>query len=166
MINKTVVRYNLHIYQCQLLSCVQLFATPWTIAHQAPLSMEFSRQEYWNGLPFPPPGDLPDPGVEPRSLALQTDSLLSEPPGKHTSIRLTKIKKTNPTKYRQIYGGSGMFMHCREECKLLQPFQKLQSNVYLQLDPAIPLLDNCSGEIKALCPYKTLHIKCSWQLYF
>ena len=81
--------------------------------------MEFSRQKYWNGLPFSPPGDLPDPGVEPRSLALQTDSLLSEPPGKHTSIRLTKIKKTNPTKYRQIYGGSGMFMHCREECKLL-----------------------------------------------
>ena len=47
------------------LSCVQLFATPWTVAYQAPLSMEFSRQEYWSGLPFPSPGDLPDPGVEP-----------------------------------------------------------------------------------------------------
>ena len=64
------------------LSCVQLFATPWTVAYQAPLSMGFSRQEYWSGLPFPSPGDLPDPGIEPRSPALRTDSLLSEPPGK------------------------------------------------------------------------------------
>ena len=55
---------------------------PWTVAHQAPLSMEFSGQEYWSGLPFPSPGDLPDPGIEPRSLALQADSLPSEPPGK------------------------------------------------------------------------------------
>ena len=48
-------------------SCVQLFATLWTVAHQAPLSVKFSRQEYWNGLPYPPPGDLPDPGMEPKS---------------------------------------------------------------------------------------------------
>ena len=59
-----------------------LFATPWTVAHQAPLSMGFSRQEYWSGLPFPSPGDLPDPGIEPRSPALQADPLTSEPPGK------------------------------------------------------------------------------------
>ena len=64
------------------LSCVQLFGTPWTIAHQAPPSMEFSRQEYWSELPFPSPGDLPDPGIEPGSPALQADALLSEPPGK------------------------------------------------------------------------------------
>ena len=63
------------------LSRVRLFVTPWTVAYQAPLSMEFSRQEYWSGLPCPP-GDLPDPGVEPRSPALQADALLSEPPGK------------------------------------------------------------------------------------
>ena len=49
-------------------SCVQLFDTPWTVAKQAPLSMGFSRQEYWSGLPFPSPGDLPDPGMEPTSL--------------------------------------------------------------------------------------------------
>ena len=48
-------------------SCVQLFATLWTVAHQAPLSVKFSRQEYWSGLPYPPPGDLPDPGMEPKS---------------------------------------------------------------------------------------------------
>ena len=56
--------------------------TPWTIAQQAPLSMEFSRQEYWSRLPFPSPGDLPNTEMKPRSPALQADSLLSEPPGK------------------------------------------------------------------------------------
>ena len=56
--------------------------TPWTVAYQAPLSMRISRQEYWSGLPCPPPGDLPDPQIEPRSPALQADSLPSEPPGK------------------------------------------------------------------------------------
>ena len=64
------------------LSCVRLFATPWTVAHQAPPSMGFSRQEYWSGLPFSSPGDLPDPGIEPRSPAIQADALTSEPPGK------------------------------------------------------------------------------------
>jgi len=58
------------------------FATPWTIARQAPLSMNFSRQEYWSGLPFPPPGDLLNPGIQPRSPALQRDFLSSEPAGK------------------------------------------------------------------------------------
>ena len=64
------------------LSHVQLFVTPWTIAYQAPLSMGFSRQEYWSGLPFPSPGDLPNSGIEPESPALQADALPSEPPGK------------------------------------------------------------------------------------
>ena len=69
----------------QSLSHVQLFATPWTVAFQATLSMGFSRQEYWSGLPFPSPRDLPNPGVEPiagRSPALQADSLPAERPGK------------------------------------------------------------------------------------
>ena len=64
------------------LSRVPLFVTPWTVAYQAPLSMGFSRQEYWSGLPFPSPGDLPDPGIEPRSPAFQADALTTEPPGK------------------------------------------------------------------------------------
>ena len=63
-------------------SCVQLFATLWTVACQAPLSMGFPRQEYWNGLPCPSPGHLPDPGMEPLSPALQVDSLATEPSGK------------------------------------------------------------------------------------
>ena len=66
------------------LSHVRLFATLWTVAHQAPLSMGFTRQEYWSGVPFPSPGDLPDPGIEPWSPALQADALPCEPPGKPT----------------------------------------------------------------------------------
>ena len=63
-------------------SHVQLLAAPWTVAHQAPLSMGFFRQEYWSGSPCPPPGDLPDPGIKPGSPTLQADSLPTEPPGK------------------------------------------------------------------------------------
>ena len=63
-------------------SPVQLFATPWNVACQAPLSMGFSRQAYWSGSPFPSPGDLPNPGIKPGSPTLRADSLPSEPPGK------------------------------------------------------------------------------------
>ena len=65
-------------------SHVWLFVTPWTVAHQVPPSMEFSRQEYWSRLPFPSPGDLPNPGIKPRSPALQADAIPSEPPGNPT----------------------------------------------------------------------------------
>ena len=60
--------------------------SPWTVACQAPQSLEFSRLEYWSGLPFPPPGDLPDPGIEPRSPALRVDCLPSDPPGKPVCV--------------------------------------------------------------------------------
>ena len=78
---------SVHMVVC-VLSCfsrVLLFLTLQTVAHQAPLSMGFSRREYWSGLPCSPPGDLPNPGIEPTfpvSLALQADSLSIEPPGK------------------------------------------------------------------------------------
>ena len=77
------------------LSHVRLFVTPWTVAYQAPPSMEFSRQEYWSGLPFPSPEDLPNSGTEPGFPALQTGALLSEPPGKPLcpAARLKKKKK-------------------------------------------------------------------------
>ena len=74
------------------LSHVRLFATPWTVAPQAPPYMGFSRQEYWSGLPFPSPGDLPDPGIEPRSPSLQADALPSELKG------LEAVKWTWPIK--------------------------------------------------------------------
>ena len=79
------------------LSCVRLFATPWTVAHQGPPSMGFSRQEYWSGLPFPPSGGLPDPEIEPRSPALQADSLPSEPPGKPYMISSYSLDLTSPS---------------------------------------------------------------------
>ena len=64
--------------------CVQLFETPWTVAHQAPLSMGFPRQENWSGLPFPSPGDLPGPGIKFASPTLASGFFTSEPPGKQT----------------------------------------------------------------------------------
>ena len=73
------------------LSRVQLFVTQWTVAHRAPPPMGFSRQEYWSGLPFPSAGDLPDPGIEPRSPALQADTLTSEPPGKKPEMDLETV---------------------------------------------------------------------------
>ena len=66
----------------EAISPVRLSVTPWTVDRHAPLSIGFSRQEYWSGLPCPPPGDLPNSGIKPRSPAFQADSLPSEPPGK------------------------------------------------------------------------------------
>ena len=74
---KMFVSSYLWVRVCYSLSHVLLFATPWTVSHQAPLSMKFSRKEYWSELPFPSPGDLPDPGIKLWSPALQADSLLS-----------------------------------------------------------------------------------------
>ena len=79
-----------HVWLLSLLSCIRLFATPWTVACQASLSMGVPRQEYQSGLPCPPPGDLPDPGIKPtvspESSAFQADSLPSEPSGKPQNI--------------------------------------------------------------------------------
>ena len=77
------------------LSRVRLFTAPWTVAHQAPLSMGFSRQEYWSGWPFPFPGDLPNPGIEPGSLTSQGDALTPELPGK-LKIQSTPQKGNHP----------------------------------------------------------------------
>ena len=82
--------FQLFSFVVQSLSHVQLFVTPWTIAHQAPLSMGFPRQEYWSGLPFPSPGDLPEPGIKPGCPALQADSLL-ELQRKTFSLLLEKL---------------------------------------------------------------------------
>ena len=83
------------------LSRVCLFATPWTVAYQAPQSMEFSRQEYWSGLPFPSLGDLPNPGTKPTSPALAGRSFTTEPPGNPSELKMSessgrKGKKTVP----------------------------------------------------------------------
>ena len=83
------------------LSRVRLFATLWTVAFQAPLSMGFPRQESWSGLSFPPPGDLSDPGIKPKSSALAGGFLPTEPPGK-TIFKLTLVYRPNSALYAEI----------------------------------------------------------------
>ena len=85
------------------LSCVWFSMTPWTVAHQAPLSMEFFRQEYWNGLPFPSPRGLPDPRIKPRSTALQTDSLLVELP-----VALEKSGSLHEREIQEVEGAGSL----------------------------------------------------------
>ena len=108
MNKKTRIALAQTLMKVKSLSCVRLFATPWTVAYEAPRSVGFSRQEYWSGLPFPSPGDLPNPGIEPGSPALQTDALPSEPLGKPQTLMSTlmyysvniKVKRAQgPTSY-------------------------------------------------------------------
>ena len=82
-----LILFCMHACILSQFSCVQVFVTPWTVARQAPLSMEFSRQEYWSGLSFPSPGDLPDPGIKPGSPALQADYLPTELWGKGLGLK-------------------------------------------------------------------------------
>ena len=84
------------------LNRVRLFATPWTVAYQAPPSMGFSRQEYWSGVPLPSPGDLPYPGIEPWSPAFQADALTSEPPGKPLYFFLISIFSSDKNPGREL----------------------------------------------------------------
>ena len=83
---------NYSYVKVKFLSRVRFFATPWTVAYQAPPSMEFSRQEYWNGFPFPSPGDLPNLRIKPGSPALLADTLPSEPPGKLPRSSLSRVQ--------------------------------------------------------------------------
>ena len=94
--------------KCLSLRRVWLFATPWTVVHQAPLSTEFSRQEYWNGLPFPPPGDLPDPRIKPSSsmTPILTDSFTTEPLGKPTAWKVGVGKCSESSLKLNFPGGS------------------------------------------------------------
>ena len=87
--------YNVNFVAFQSRSHSQFFVTPWTVAHQVPLSIGFSKQEYWSELPFPPPGDLPNPGTEPASLAspaLAGGFFTTVPPGKPHMLHLGKIE--------------------------------------------------------------------------
>ena len=97
-----------------VLSCfshIWLFATPWTVDHQVPLSSGFSRQEYWSGLPFPSPGDLPDPWIKPSSPALQADSLLSESPGKLQKISSVLVHSVMSNSATPWYSPPGSSFH-------------------------------------------------------
>ena len=109
MVNKRVQNvvfgyvYMMDHISIGLLSRVRLFATARTVAHQAPLSKEFSRQEYWSGLPFPSPGDLPNPGTESRASALQADSLLTESPKCSTWMQSQKQQNDLDSLPRQTF---------------------------------------------------------------
>ena len=95
------------VSEVKSLSRVRLFETPWTIAYQAPPSMRFSRQEYWSGLPFVSPGDLPDPGIKPVSLALQADSL----PLSHLGSLLRGLMSLNDLAFTQFPSTSLSFSY-------------------------------------------------------
>ena len=102
---------------------VQLFATPWTVAYEAPPSRGFSRQEYWSGSPFPSPGDLPDPGIKPSSPTLEADALTSEPPGKPKTIYQDKDNDYIYTQNDSISMGEGVSQKGNEDyCVVMDMF--------------------------------------------
>ena len=125
----TDLGYNI----CQSLRCVQFFVTPWTVARQAPLSMEFSRQEYWSGLPCPSLGDLPHPGIKPGSPALQADSLPSEPPRKPVIYNGRKLissgEKVTLYIFYQLYNHSFTKHECSQEQYQFENQKWLQSYI-------------------------------------
>ena len=105
------------------LSRVRLFATPWTVAYEAPPSRGFSRQEYWSGSPFPSPGDLPDPGIKPSSPTLEADALTSEPPGKPKTIYQDKDNDYIYTQNDSISMGEGVSQKENEDyCVVMDMF--------------------------------------------
>ena len=135
-----------------VLSHVQFFATPWTVAHQAPLSMGFSRQEYWSGLPWPPPGDLPDPGIELTSPALAGGFFITEPPGK--PFLLDRF-----IEWGLLLGGCKEPSRCyrkrkESDAKICQ-FHALQSGMVISQDlPCLYLSSLCKSEFLIHNPWK------------
>ena len=132
---------------CAVLSRVWLFATPWTVARQAPLSLGFPRQEYWSGLPFPSPGDLPDPGIEPTSPALQTGSL---PLSHQESPQLSSVLVTFSSSLLMqegMTGAGGLFLltflsqvWCVGECALIITSTELSRSVWIFPPLFLPFL--------------------------
>ena len=103
--------------QVKSLSHVRGFAAPWTVAYQVPPSMRFSRQENWSGLPFPSPGDLPDPGIEPRSPALSADALPSEPPGESLwRTEVTQSACSYPPRYEHRWTERSLHLPLPASC--------------------------------------------------
>ena len=118
--------------------------TPWTIAHQALLPMQFSRQEYWSGLLFPSSGDLPDPRIEPRSPVLQAGSLPSEPPGKSVNLR-SEVKSLShvqlfATPWTVAYQAPRSMEFSRQEYWSGLPFPSSGDLPDPRIEPASPVL--------------------------
>ena len=134
-------------------SCPTL-ATPWTVVHQAPLSMGFSRQEYWSGLPFPSPGDLPNPGIEPGTFALQVDSLLTELQGKPEFglTQLSQARSSNLDKNDPCYPGpphalKSILNPSSAPSNVAQPMESFPSSEF----PTALILHH-TGEVENVCP--------------
>jgi len=119
--------------EVKLLSRVRLFATSWTVACQVPPSMEFSRQGYWSGLPFPSPGDLPDPGIEPGSPALQADSTIwATWEGRNASVSSLHLFSS----YSTARGSSSRHHNSLQICiKMSMNLLKLQAELYMGKGP-------------------------------
>ena len=134
-----------------VLSRARLFATPWTAAHQAPLSIGFSRQEYWSGLPCPPPGDLPDPGIKLTSPAWVGGFFITEPPGK--PFLLDRF-----TEWGLLLGGCKEPSRCYRkkdsDAKICQ-FHTLQNGMVISQDwPCLYLSSLCKCEFPIHNPWK------------
>ena len=134
------------------LSCVWLFVTPWTVAHQAPPSMEFSRQEYWSGLPFPSPGDLPDPGIDPKSPALQVDSLTAEPQEKPKNTGVDSLSILQRIFLTQELNWG--LLHCR---RILYQLSYQGFSLFSVLESEKKILKSIKREASKICNfYKSL----------
>ena len=135
-----------------MLSCVWLFTTPWTAAYQVPRSMEFSRQEFWSGLPFPSPRDLPDPGIELGSPVLQADALPSEPQGREgrtiNNIPARQVHYVYPSPRRMVSLIRGL---------LPLEVLDLSSLCSLVCHPLLPCVPSpCSATSHRVCYHGTL----------
>ena len=123
-----------------MLSHVQLFANPWVVVCQTLLSMGFSRQEYWSGLPCPPPGNLPIPGIKPRSPALQVNFLPSEPPGKpkNTGVgSLCLFQGIFPTQ------GSNLGLPHYRQILYHLSHQKVPNTIYVSISSVSSVTQSC-----------------------
>ena len=154
----------------QSLSRVRLFATPWTVAYQAFPSMGFSRQEYWSGLPFPSPGDFPNPGIELGSPTLEADVLTSEPPGKLpniciSSVQLNSVAQLCPTLCNPMNHSSQASLsitNSRSSPKLMSIKSVMPSNHLLFCHPLI--LPPISPSIRVFSNESTLPMR--WPKYW
>ena len=147
----------------KLLSRVRFFATPWTVAYQAPLSMGFSRQEYWSGVPLPSPGDLTDPGIEPQSPAFQADALTSEPSRK---LRKRKLAWGQESQTATVYS-SHEFREDFSRITLLWPhFFLLPTGIWLELTPVsrmdLPLSPSFPSNVTLSLPGATFSVLPLW----
>ena len=145
---------------------VWLFVTLWTIAYQAPLSMEFSRQEHWRGLPFSSPGNHPDPGIEPGSPALQGDSLPSEPPGKpyvFSSVRSLSHVQLFATPWTTACQASLSITDCQSLPKLMSIESEMPYNHLILCRPLL-LLPSVFPSIRVFSSVSVLHFR--WPKYW